>query len=186
MMDSLKPFRKLKPKGFQQSLEAVNFEPSIIIVSIQNHTMKMNRVKNQEPYWRNLLESLIEPVLDRLPNMDFPFNTLNEPRVLIHEDANSHDLGFHNESREDAWWDIGRSCTNPDIVSDSTVDAFLPYLSDVAGSKDVCQHAVDAKSTGLVHGADFLSVTHRPFPIVSRSKMSTFGTSRLIRIVWFC
>ena len=175
----LEPFRKVGASKLRSYIEEASHGRAISKFSIRNNTFQ----KQETEIWHEKeFKYLLEPVLGLLPDMDVLINEWDEPRILLGGNENTNDTAFEEfqlKSYKNAYLDlVGNPCKGRNIsVSHVHDEPFHPYLSDVAGSKDVCRHPEIEEFYGLTQSPNALSVTPSLIPLLSQSKLSSVGGS---------
>jgi hypothetical protein len=170
------PFRNVGASTLRRYIEGAHKEGSISLMSIRNSSFE-----NGDFWHVREFKHLLDPILDFLPDMDVLINEWDEPRVLLRGKEDQKDAafeGFQLKSYKNAYVDLVESPCKGRHYNVSH-DPFRPYLSDVAGSKDVCRHPEIGKFYGMIESPNALSVTVSPVPLLSMSKLSTVGMSRI-------
>lgn len=177
LMRWFEPFRNVGASTLRSYIGEACKEGSISMMSIRNHSFE-----NEEFWHVREFKHLLNPILNFLPDMDVLINEWDEPRVLLGGKDNKNDSAFEEfqvKSYKNAYVDLIENPCKGHIfnVSHGYDDPFHPYLSDVAGSKDVCRNPEIGKFYGMVESPNALSVTHSLVPLLSMSKLSTVGMS---------
>ena len=175
LMRWFEPFRKLGASTLRNYIEEALKGRAISKFSIKSHKF------TEDDFWHQKeFKYLLDPILNFLPDMDVLINEWDEPRVLLGGAQNTNDTTFKEfqlKSYKNAYVDLVENpCKGRNIsFTHDRDDPFSPYLSDVAGSKDVCRNPQFGKFYGMVQSPNALSVTESPVPLLSMSKLSSVG-----------
>lgn len=171
----IEPFRKVGASTLRGYIEEALKGPALSKFSIRNHKFEEGEFWHEREF-----KYLLEPILNLLPDMEVLINEWDEPRVLLGGSHNPNDTafkGFQLKSYKNAYVDlVERPCKGRNVSAGHDHDnSFTPYLSDVAGSKEVCRHPEVGKYYGMVQSPNALSVTESLVPVLSMSKLSSVG-----------
>ncbi|KAH7393897.1 hypothetical protein DE146DRAFT_111126 [Phaeosphaeria sp. MPI-PUGE-AT-0046c] len=127
------------------------------------------------------LGKLLEEVARDIPNVEFAFDVVDEPRVVItkemlNEGGTSHPE-FFNERHRSIWGRV----TGPCLTSASTNkpsgvhDHGVPFIQDWHYAKDVCQHPEFEQMHGFFSSPATCMLTDAPIPVLSQAAPTSFG-----------
>ncbi|KNG52081.1 glycosyltransferase family 90 protein [Stemphylium lycopersici] len=177
--EDLKPFWKIAPQRLRESVDHVS---SFDHLALRKCGFTDGQYHGQGGGWIvEDLGKLLEDVSKDIPNVDFAFDVVDEPRVVI--TRHMLDIGgvskpeFQDANHKSIWDRTTGPCAHI-TLSDNTAtvhDYGLLFVQDWKRAKDVCSHP----EFGLMHG--FFSspmtcmLTDAPIPVLSQSAPTSFG-----------
>ena len=130
---------------------------------------------------------LLEDLPGALPSVKFLVNHLDEPVVIIppptsrpEEDQQNGTFELKDLSRTPIWYAITRFCTSQQSSdrrqAKHAVNTFgLPFVTDLATTMDLCQHAEYSGLHGLFMSPTSFRLIEGPVPVLSTGSPSAMG-----------
>lgn len=179
IIDDLKPFRKITPRRLLESIDHVTkFEH----LALRKCGFTKGVYHGQGGGWIvDDLGMLLREVWNDLPDVEFAFDVIDEPRIIITQDmldtGGVSEPEFQDADHHSIWNRATSSCKQLSATphSPNVDDLGIPFVQDWKQAKDVCAHP----EYGLMHGffatpASCL-LTDAPIPVLSQAAPSSFG-----------
>jgi hypothetical protein len=177
--ENLKPFWKIAPQRLRDS---IGHASSLKDVALHKCGIDSGKFYSEDDGWMVIgLAKLLKEVTQDIPNFDFAFNVLDEPRVIITQQM--LDTGgvstpeFYSKNKLPIWDRITSSCarTKPSEKSPSVYDYGLKLVQDWHQSKDVCLHPEFASMHSFFSSPMTSLLTDAPIPILSQAAPTSFN-----------
>ncbi|KAF2118858.1 hypothetical protein BDV96DRAFT_684496 [Lophiotrema nucula] len=179
--DDLKPFWNVSPKTLLESIDHVT--------QIQNDKFALRKrgFTNGEYHGQgggwivDDLGGLLQDVAKDLPNVEFAFDMVDEPREIISQGllkaGGFSKPEFTSANHNSIWEQVIQPCQNSaHEASKSTVyDHGIPFVQDWSDTKDVCLHPEFEFMHGFFGSPETCILTSAPVPILSQGAPSTFA-----------
>ncbi|KAH7115830.1 hypothetical protein B0J11DRAFT_111677 [Dendryphion nanum] len=177
--EDLKPFWKISP---QKLLEAIDHVTSFEYLALRKCGFTNGEYHGQGGGWIvDDLGHLLEEVSRDLPDVEFAFDVVDEPRVIITEqmleDGGTSKPEFQNADHASIWEQVTASCQDsiPKSYQDTVYDYGLPFVQDWHQAKDVCNHPEFSKMHGFFSSPETCILTDAPIPVLSQAAPTSFG-----------
>ncbi|RMZ73478.1 glycosyltransferase family 90 [Pyrenophora seminiperda CCB06] len=177
--EDLKPFWKVKP---QRLLESINHVSSFEHLALRKCGFTNGKYHGQGGGWIvEDLGKLLEEVSTELPDVEFAFDVVDEPRVVITQQMlNAGGVSkpeFQDAKHESIWDRITNSCppTSTTDYKPAVHDYGLPFVQDWYHAKDVCSHPEFALEHGFFSSPMTCLLTDAPIPVLSQAAPTSFG-----------
>jgi hypothetical protein len=177
--DDLKPFWSVTP---QRLLESIDHVTSFEHLALRKCGFTKGQYHGQGGGWIvDDLGQLLEDVSRDLPDVEFAFDVVDEPRVVITQQM--LDAGgvakpeFQDAKHKSIWSRITASCQHgaSDYYQPTVHDYNIPFVQDWHYAKDVCSHPEFELMHGFFSSPETCILTDAPIPILSQAAPSSFG-----------
>ena len=177
--DNLKPFWQISP---QRLLESIDHVSEIENLALRKCGFSHGEYHGQGGGWIvDDLGKLLSEVSQDIPDVEFAFDVVDEPRVVI--DRHTLDAGgvakpeFLDESHHSIWPRITASCEDTSLpeYKPNIYDYGIPFVQDWYHAKDVCQHANFGTMHGFFSSPATCLITDAPIPVLSQAAPTSFG-----------
>ncbi|KAH8711969.1 hypothetical protein GQ44DRAFT_689723 [Phaeosphaeriaceae sp. PMI808] len=176
----LQPFWRISP---QRLLEGIDHASSDEQLALRKCGFAQGQYHAQGGGWIvEDLGKLLEEVSQDLPNVDFAFDVVDEPRVVITQEM--LDKGgvakpeFINESHKSIWSRVTAACSITTMRKHHATavhDYGIPFVQDWTEAKDVCLHPEFEHMHGLFSSPATCIMTDAPIPVLSQAAPTSFG-----------
>ncbi|ORY09989.1 hypothetical protein BCR34DRAFT_567608 [Clohesyomyces aquaticus] len=177
--DDLNPFWNVSPVNLLESIDHAT--------SSEHLALRKCGIKNGTFYGRNEdwiirdLGGLLIEVQAHLPDVEFAFDIVDEPREIISPE--SLKVGgvpqpeFHDAKHQSIWTQVIGSChaSASNIHEAPVYDHGIPFVQNLSDAKDVCLHPEFEHMYGFFATPETCILTDAPVPILSQSAPSSFG-----------
>jgi hypothetical protein len=178
--DDLRPFWRILP---QRLLESIDHVTSFEHLALRKCGFTNGEYHGQGGGWivDDLGHKLLEEVRHDIPDVEFAFDVVDEPRVIITEQmlaaGSVAKPEFHNAEHNSIWSQATASCQNQSTktYTPSVYDYGIQFVQDWYQAKDVCQHPEFAEMHGFFASPETCILTDAPIPILSQAAPTTFG-----------
>jgi hypothetical protein len=177
--DDMKPFWKISP---QRLLESVDHVTKTEELALRKCGFTSGMFHGQGGGWIvDDLGRLLEEVSKDLPDVEFAFDVVDEPRVVITQqmlDAGGvAEPEFRNEAHKSTWNRVTGPCMNavPRTYQPAVYDYNIPFVQDWYHAKDICQHPEFAQMHGFFTSPATCLLTDAPVPVLSQAAPTSFG-----------
>lgn len=177
--EDLKPFWKISP---QILLDAIDHVTSFEHLALRKCGFTNGEYHGQGGGWIvDDLGHLLEEVSRDLPDVEFAFDVVDEPRVIITkqmlEDGGTSKPEFQNADHASIWERVIASCQDsiPKSYQDTVYDYGLPFVQNWHQAKDVCNHPEFSKMHGFFSSPETCILTDAPIPVLSQAAPTSFG-----------
>ncbi|XP_014559159.1 glycosyltransferase family 90 protein [Bipolaris victoriae FI3] len=177
--EDLKPFWKIAP---QQLHESINHVSSFEHLALRKCGFTDGRFHGQGGGWIvEDLGKLLQEVSQGIPNVEFAFDVVDEPRVIITEQM--LDTGgvskpeFYDAHHQPIWDRTTSVCAHPSSPGKTSIihDYGLNLVQDWHQSKDVCSHPEFSLMHGFFSSPMTSLLTDAPIPVLSQAAPTSFG-----------
>ncbi|KAF1945045.1 hypothetical protein EJ02DRAFT_419835 [Clathrospora elynae] len=177
--DNLKPFWNVTS---QRLLEGVDHVTSFEHLALRKCGFTGGQYHGQGGGWIvDDLGKLLDEVSKDVPDVDFAFDVVDEPRVVITEQM--LDTGsvskpeFQDAEHKSIWNRITGSCQDitSNIYKPSVYDYGIPFVQNWYEAKDVCSHPEFEHMHGFFSSPATCLLTDAPIPVLSQAAPTTFG-----------
>ncbi|KAI2483567.1 CAP10 domain containing protein [Pyrenophora tritici-repentis] len=177
--DDLKPFWKVTP---QRLLESIDHVTSFEHLALRKCGFTNGQYHGQGGGWIvEDLGRLLEEVSENLPDVEFAFDVVDEPRVVITQQMLSaggvSKPEFQDAQHKSIWDRITSSCPSASAINykPAVHDYGLPFVQDWYHAKDVCSHPEFAFEHGFFSSPMTCLLTDAPIPVLSQAAPTSFG-----------
>jgi len=177
--EDLKPFWKATP---QRLLESINYVTDIEHLALRKCGFVNGQYHGQGGGWIvEDLGKLLQEVSTNLPDVEFAFDVVDEPRVVISQETlNAGGVSkpeFQDANHKSIWDRITSSCpaTSDTNYKPAIHDYGLPFVQDWYHAKDVCSHPEFASQHGFFSSPMTCLLTDAPIPVLSQAAPTSFG-----------
>lgn len=177
--DDLKPFWNVSP---QRLLEGIDHVSSFEHLALRKCGFTNGEYHGQGGGWIvDDLGKLLEEVASELLNVEFAFDVVDEPRVVITKDmleaGGTSKPEFHNAEHKSIWERVTKSCQDgiPKSYRNTVHDYGLPFVQDWYHAKDVCHHPEFSQMHGFFSSPETCILTDAPIPVLSQAAPTSFG-----------
>jgi hypothetical protein len=177
--EDLKPFWKISPEILHQSIDHVS---SFDHLALRKCGFTKGEYHGQGGGWIvDDLGSLLSDVAKDLPDVDFAFDVVDEPREIISQQI--LDAGgevkpeFDNANHQSIWERVISPCqTEAARTTQSSIhDYGIPFVQNWYDAKDVCQHPEFEFTHGFFASPETCILTGAPVPILTQAAPTSFG-----------
>jgi hypothetical protein len=177
--DDLKPFWHISP---QRLLESIDHVSGIEDLALRKCGFTNGQYHGQGGGWIvEDLGRLLDEVSQDIPDVEFAFDVVDEPRVVITQAM--LDTGgvskpeFQNERHHSIWGRVTGPCHDTITKSPQTFihDHGVPFVQDWYQAKDVCQHPEFQNMHGFFSSPATCLLTDAPIPVLSQAAPTSFG-----------
>ena len=177
--DNLKLFWDISPQRLHESIDHVS---GIGSLALRKRGFAGKTYHGQGGGWIVVdLGKLLNEVSEDLPDVEFAFNVVDEPRVVI--DSHMLEVGgvakpvFSDESHHSVWPRITASCQNTSSAryEPSVHDYGVPFIQDWYHAKNVCEHDEFGTMHGFFSSPATCLITDAPIPVLSQAAPTSFG-----------
>jgi hypothetical protein len=175
----LKPFWRVTP---QRLLESVDHVTSFDHLALRKCGFTNGEYHGQGGGWIvDDLGQLLAEVSRDLPDVEFAFDVVDEPRVVITKQM--LDTGgvakpeFQDANHKSIWSRITASCEveTPSSYRPFVHDYGISFVQDWHYAKDVCSHPEFELMHGFFSSPETCLLTDAPIPVLSQAAPTSFG-----------
>lgn len=178
--DDLKPFWRISP---QRLLESIDHVTSFEHLALRKCGFTKGVYHGQGGGWivDDLGHKLLDEVKNDIPDVEFAFDVVDEPRVIITdamlEAGSVSKPEFINAEHKSIWGRATAQCHGHELeeYTPDVYDYDIPFVQDWYLAKDVCQHPEFAQQHGFFASPETCILTDAPIPILSQAAPTTFG-----------
>ncbi|KAL1601999.1 hypothetical protein SLS59_005165 [Nothophoma quercina] len=178
--EDLKPFWQVSP---QRLLESIDHVSSFEHLALRKCGFTKGEYHGQGGGWivEDLGHKLLEEVKGDIPDVEFAFDVVDEPRVIITqqmlEAGGVAKPEFYNAEHRSIWSRVTASCQNDTsiVYKPKVYDYGIPFVQDWYQAKDVCQHPEFSELHGFFASPETCILTDAPIPVLSQAAPTTFG-----------
>ena len=177
--DNLKSFWQVSP---QRLLDSIDHVSGIETLALRKCGFSHGEYHGQGGGWIvDDLGKLLSEVSQDIPDVEFAFDVVDEPRVVI--DRRVLNVGsvakpeFLDESHHSIWPRNTASCHDTSLpqYKPSIHDYSIPFVQDWYHAKYVCRHANFATMHGFFFSPATCLITDAPIPVLSQAAPTSFG-----------
>lgn len=175
----LRPFWKVGAKRLLESIDYVTKSESL---ALRKCGFTSGTFHGQGGGWIvDDLGKLLEEVSKDLPDVEFAFDVVDEPRVIITQhlldSGSAAEPAFEDMSKMSVWNRVTGPCRNtkPEGFSPTVHDYGVSFVQDWYNAKDVCQHPEFKDMHGFFSSPATCLLTDAPIPVLSQAALTTFG-----------
>jgi hypothetical protein len=178
--DDLKPFWRISP---QRLLESIDHVTSFEHLALRKCGFTDGEYHGQGGGWivEDLGNKLLGEVSKDIPDVEFAFDVVDEPRVVITEQmleaGGVAQPEFYNAEHRSIWKQVTAQCQGHKSrdFKPTVYDYDIPFVQDWYQAKDVCQHPEFEHMHGFFASPETCILTDAPIPILSQAAPTTFG-----------
>jgi hypothetical protein len=177
--EDLKPFWKIHP---QRLLESIDHVSGIEDLALRKCGFTGGQYHGQGGGWIvEDLGRLLDEVSRDIPDVEFAFDVVDEPRVVITQEQ--LDAGgvakpeFYNERHRSIWGRVTGPCRGHTTKGPLAAvhDYGVPFVQDWYQAKNVCQHPEFEQMHGFFSSPATCLLTDAPIPVLSQAAPTSFG-----------
>ena len=180
IVEDLEPFWNIEPSRIRTMIDEVARREDIRVWNMSTYHGAFDVPKDN--WMGNRVSEMLADIAADLPDMELIMNPLDEPRIILNNDPRAAEgaVSFTEQNQVPGWEVQTKPCEshkpskkslrNPLINSHG-----LSFVGNIHHAMDICQNPAYEHLHGFFAAPPTLIYTHKPLPMFSQAKPSTFS-----------